>query len=160
MLHIFADGSITGGAWGKKDQPDTTPHAWSGFVIKTKDGQYVHHHSIDWGENPAFSGNTAEYGAVFCALKWVVQHHPNEPVTVFSDSQLIINQLSGRFQCHNQQLAKLRDATRAVARRLPWVTYTWIPREKNREADVCSKIFQLFDHMATWQEVQEKLPKK
>ncbi len=157
VLQVFADGSITGGAWGKKSGPVTTPHAWSGYVIKDADGGYVHHHSVDWGEDEAFSGNTAEYGAVFSALKWVLRHRPQEAVTILSDSQLIINQMSGRFACHNPQLLKLRDACRALAAKLPRVTYRWIPRESNTEADRCSKIFQLWDHIPPWEEVLASL---
>lgn len=157
MLNAFCDGSITGSHWAKAAGKDSLPHAWSGWVIKTPDGQYVHHHSVDWGENATFSGNTAEYGAVFTALGWVIRHRPGEALVIHSDSQLIINQMSGRFQVHNELLLKLRNGCLARAAKLPRVTYKWIPREQNREADCCSKIFQLWDHPATWDEVQAYL---
>lgn len=157
MLNVFCDGSITGSHWGKKGHKDGPPHLWCGWVAKSTDGAIVHHHSLDMGEWPGGSANIAEYMAVRSALRWLAANHRGQAITVHSDSQIVMYQLSGKYNCHNPILLKWRDHVRVLAGLFPRVTYTWIPREQNTEADVLSKGFQLFGRIPTWEEVEAYL---
>jgi ribonuclease HI len=95
------------------------------------------------GECPTGSGNLAEYGAVSSVLRWLAQNgFRDHVIEVRSDSQLIVNQLSGKYNCHDDRLRKLRDHVREIAALFPRVTYVWIPREENRYADAMSKALQ------------------
>lgn len=157
MLSVFCDGSITGSHWGKKGQKDGPPHLWCGWVAKTLEGAIVHHHSVDMGEWPGGSANVAEYMAVRSALRWLAGDHRRQALRIHSDSQLVMCQLSGKYNTHDATLRKWRDHVRELAALFPHVTYNWIPREQNREADVLSKGFQIFGRVPSWEEVQAEL---
>lgn len=141
--NVYCDGSITGGAWGKKTGPRTVPHGWSGWVIKREDGSVLAHHSIDLGEAEYMSGNIAEYMALRSALRWLVDKKlgSHTQVKIHSDSQLIVNQMKGSYGV-GEKLVGLRDHCRQLAAQLPHVIYQWVPREQNRYADYMSKVFQ------------------
>jgi ribonuclease HI len=158
-LNVWTDGSITGGAWGKKNEKGTTPHGWSGWVIKREDGIVVQHHSLDLGAKDYMSGNVAEYMGLRSALAWLIENHFIFNLEIFADSQLIINQMTGAYNVHDAQLKFLHDECQKLAYNFPRVTYTWIPRELNKEADVLSKGYQLWNRVPTWEEVQDTLRK-
>lgn len=157
MLHVWCDGSIVDGPWGSKDRKHLPPHGYAGWVVKTPEGEHVHHHALDLGDGPGRSGNFSEYLAVRSALFWLKNNRPLDAVVIHSDSQLIVNQMSGNWNCFVPGLVVLRDACRALAAVLPSVRYKWVPREENREADVLSKALVDFGYVPTWQEVQEAL---
>lgn len=106
------------------------------------------------------SGNVAEYMALRSLLAWLAENRFVFNLDIHSDSQLVVNQMTGAWNCYDDALVSLRDACRALASRFPSVTYTWIPREQNREADVLSKGLQIWDHVPSWAEVQEQLRRK
>ena len=56
-------------------------------------------------------------------------------ITLFSDSQLVVNQMNGIYKVKNQELAPLHQDVRAVAESFEKITFTYIPRELNRTAD-------------------------
>lgn len=147
MLHAYCDGSITGSHWAAKGQQDTPAHGWSGWVIKDEDGQVVTYGSLALGTDETMSANVAEYGAVRCALRWLItRHYRDEPVLVHSDSQLVMFQLSGKYQANVERLRNFRDHIRQLERLFPkGVTYQWNPRDEldgNRQADFLSKCLQ------------------
>ncbi len=156
MIQAFCDGSITGSHWAKAGNKDSLPHAWSGWWARDVGGQVLHWKSIDLGEAEYMSANVAEYFAVRSALKWL----SDQPITrrqdieVNSDSQVIIRQLKGKYQCYEPKLVVLRDECLRLAREFPSVTYRWIRREENKQADVLSKALQVWGRQAaTWDEV-------
>jgi ribonuclease HI len=157
ILHIFCDGSITGGVWGKRSGPRTVPHGWSGWVVKRPDGIVVAHHSIDLGEAEYMTGNVAEYMALRSVLKWCLDNHPLFSLVVHSDSQLLVCQMDGTYETYKPHLLRLRDDCRALATTFPTVRYKWIRREENLEADTLSKALQTWGYVPTWEEVKKVL---
>ncbi len=157
MINVWTDGSITGSHWAPKGQKDTLPHLWCGWVAKTPEGAVIHHHSMDMGEWPGGSANVAEFMGVRSALRWLAGNHRGHDIAIHSDSQIVMNQISDRCKTHNEVLLKWRNHIRVLAGLFRSVTYTWLPREENTEADVLSKGFQLWGRVPTWAEVQEKL---
>jgi ribonuclease HI len=161
MIQVFCDGSITGGAWGKKDAKASLPHAWSGWWAKDEHGKVLQWRSLDLGEAEYMSANVAEYFAVRSALTWLYgsiwKHHQIE---VLSDSQVVIYQLTGKQNCYHPKLMVLRDTCRRVAGHMN-VRFVWTRRENNREADVLSKALQIWGRQAqNWEEVLAYLRKK
>lgn len=142
MLKVYCDGSITGSHWAKKGHKDTLPHAWSGWVAQSPVGDYVHHKSLDLGEHPLHSANVGEYMAVRSALFWLTKNRPLDAARIYSDSQLVMRQLSGMYVCHNERLQVLKQECERLASKLPCVSYEWIPRERNQIADLLSKALQ------------------
>jgi len=97
------------------------------------------------------TNNQAEYRAVIEALKWIKNHQPNQSETTYAvgsnrledleiecflDSQLIVEQLNQRYKLKNEGLKPLfweiRDLVMALGGK---VTFKYIPREQNQEAD-------------------------
>lgn len=56
-------------------------------------------------------------------------------VDLFSDSQLVVNQMKGLYKVKNQELAPLHADVKEIAESFAKVTFTYIPREMNRIAD-------------------------
>lgn len=155
MIEVFCDGSITGSHWGKKGQKDTLAHAWSGWYARDAGGHVLHWKSSDLGEGLYMSANVAEYHAVGSALAWIRKSvWKKTAVEINSDSQVIIRQLQRKYECYDPQLLKLRNGCHAIANALEGgVTYRWIRREQNKEADVLSKALQTWGRQPTWDEV-------
>lgn len=56
-------------------------------------------------------------------------------VTLFSDSQLVVNQMNGFYKVKNQELAPLHQEVSDLADSFEKVTFVHIPRELNKIAD-------------------------
>jgi len=135
MIFVNCDGSITGGNPGGR--------GYTGFVVKNADGtQVIHRQSDDLGAHPSMSNNVAEYAAVLSALIWLRDHgYAREHVVVYTDSQLVVRQLQGHYQCSVPLLINLRDRVLKEATNFK-TEYAWVPREQNQEADYMSKSLQ------------------
>ncbi|MCU0266714.1 MAG: bifunctional RNase H/acid phosphatase [Actinomycetia bacterium] len=80
------------------------------------------------------SNNVAEYRGVIAGLTAAKGIDPDAQVEVRLDSKLVVEQLSGRWQVKHPDMRVLARQALAV-----WpggdVTYTWVPRERNKHAD-------------------------
>lgn len=81
------------------------------------------------------SNNTYEYRAICAALRWIEANAPNADVTLRSDSQLAVRQISGEYECNFDHLRALRDECRAVLEKLRRTRLVWVRREFNTPAD-------------------------
>lgn len=112
--------------------------AWA-FVVK-RNKKLVHQACATSDRGRDATNNRGEYHAVIAALLWLLRLEEPLPAIVMSDSELIINQITGKWRCKDQELARLRDvAVRAVKSYKSRITFKWIPREKNTEADALSR---------------------
>ena len=87
------------------------------------------------------TNNVAEWVALGKALAYLVAEKVRpDTLTILGDSQLVINQLTGDSECHNDTLRMFRDR---CIEHLTWLGCTWkamwIPREQNVEADRLSR---------------------
>jgi len=80
------------------------------------------------------TNNVAEYTAVIEGLKRAAELGATD-VLLRSDSQLLINQLSGRYRVKTPHLVPLHGKVRAQARGFDRIRFEHVPRERNREAD-------------------------
>lgn len=90
------------------------------------------------------TNNLAEWVALGKALAFLrATKAPVDELKIFGDSQLVINQLKGKWQCKNERLATLRDRCyehlKALAIPREKVSAEWIPREQNIQADALSR---------------------
>lgn len=80
------------------------------------------------------SNNVAEYRGVIAGLVAAREIDAEARVEVRLDSKLVVEQLSGRWQVKHPDMRALARQALAV-----WpggdVTYTWVPRERNKHAD-------------------------
>ncbi|TSC76717.1 MAG: ribonuclease H [Parcubacteria group bacterium Gr01-1014_29] len=127
-LTIYTDG-------GSRGNPG--PAAF-GFVIKDAGGKLVRQYGEAIG---VATNNEAEYRAVAAALKKAKQMFGSEKlkqmgVEMRMDSQLAVEQLSGRYKIENEKLQPLFIQIWNLRVELGGnVVFTHIPREKNTEAD-------------------------
>jgi ribonuclease HI len=80
------------------------------------------------------TNNIAEYTAVVRALEHARQLGARR-VAVFSDSELMVNQMTGRYKVKNEGLRPLYEQARALADRFDSVTFRHVRREQNGRAD-------------------------
>jgi ribonuclease H / adenosylcobalamin/alpha-ribazole phosphatase len=83
------------------------------------------------------TNNVAEYRGLLAGLTAAAEIDPQAYIECRLDSRLVVEQLSGRWQVKHPDLRPLvRDGAALAASFGPGhVTYTWIPRERNRDAD-------------------------
>jgi ribonuclease H / adenosylcobalamin/alpha-ribazole phosphatase len=103
-----------------------------GAVVWTAD------HSTVLAENKQAIGratnNVAEYRGLIAGLDDALNLGATE-AAVFLDSKLLVEQMSGRWKVKHPDLIELHAQARKLASRLGKISYTWIPRERNKHAD-------------------------
>ncbi|MEH1127494.1 bifunctional RNase H/acid phosphatase [Micromonospora sp. CPCC 206061] len=80
------------------------------------------------------TNNVAEYSGLIAGLEAAADLGAAE-VEVRMDSKLVVEQMSGRWQIKNAGLRPLAAKAAALVRRFESVSYTWVPRERNKHAD-------------------------
>lgn len=80
------------------------------------------------------TNNVAEYAAAIAALSYA-RHLGIERLEVFSDSQLLVRQVSGEYKVKSAHLVPLFLQILALRRDLADFRISHIPREENRDAD-------------------------
>ncbi|MET8627505.1 bifunctional RNase H/acid phosphatase [Kitasatospora sp. NPDC004669] len=80
------------------------------------------------------TNNVAEYRGLIAGLKAARELDPDASVDVRMDSKLVVEQMSGRWKIKHPDMQPLAAEARTVFPR-GRVTYTWIPRERNKDAD-------------------------
>ncbi|HEX6347731.1 bifunctional RNase H/acid phosphatase [Umezawaea sp.] len=80
------------------------------------------------------TNNVAEYQGLIAGLRAAAELGA-ESVEVRMDSKLVVEQMSGRWQVKHPSMRPLAAEARSVAAGFEHVGYTWIPRERNKDAD-------------------------
>ncbi|MFE4392769.1 MULTISPECIES: bifunctional RNase H/acid phosphatase [Streptomycetaceae] len=80
------------------------------------------------------TNNVAEYKGLIAGLRAARDLDPDASVDVRMDSKLVVEQMSGRWKIKHPDMQPLAAEARTVLPRAR-VTYTWIPRERNKDAD-------------------------
>lgn len=79
------------------------------------------------------TNNVAEYRGLIAALELAAEHAPGASVEVRMDSKLVIEQMAGRWKIKHPAMQPLALRARDL---VPLdVTWTWVPRERNKAAD-------------------------
>ncbi|MFG2820331.1 bifunctional RNase H/acid phosphatase [Kitasatospora sp. NPDC048365] len=80
------------------------------------------------------TNNVAEYKGLIAGLKAARDLDPDASVDVRMDSKLVVEQMSGRWKIKHPDMQPLAAEARTVLPR-GQVSYSWIPRERNKDAD-------------------------
>jgi ribonuclease HI len=102
-----------------------------GAVIKDETGNVVARLSRPLGVT---TNNQAEYQAIIIALEKAISLGAKQ-VTVKSDSELVVNQINGRYKIKNTGLRPLYVKVVALIGKLEGFSINCIPREQNAGAD-------------------------
>lgn len=100
-----------------------------GVVIEKPDGEliriakWIGHHD----------NNVAEYAALLEALRCALELKATA-LHVYSDSELVVKQMTGEYACRSPRLYSLNWTCRKLARGLKF-RIAHIPRERNQEAN-------------------------
>lgn len=121
MLKIFCDGGARG---------NPGPAAY-GFIVKDKN-QTV---KEGRGYIGIATNNFAEYTALIEALKWLNRDYQERDLNFYLDSQLVVSQVNGRFKVKSAKIRELLIKVREQEPSFGQITYTYVPRDQNKEAD-------------------------
>lgn len=80
------------------------------------------------------SNNVAEYKALIQGLK-ESKKLLAQRVNIFSDSELLVNQMNGKFRINDEDLRRLSQQAKTLENKFERVTYCLISRDDNRLAD-------------------------
>jgi len=105
-----------------------------GCVLKTESGQIVATDSIALGYG---TSNIAEWRALLRLLELAIDLKVKKLV-VYGDSQLVINQCTGKNKVKKEHLQSLKMIHDSLVENIERIIYVWIPRELNEEADELS----------------------
>lgn len=105
--------------------------AGAGAQLTNMDGDVIAEIAVGLGEA---TNNVAEYSAAILGLERAVELGADE-VTLRSDSQLMVNQLTGRYRVRTAHLVPLHRRVRELAQGFARVRFEHVPRERNVEAD-------------------------
>jgi len=85
------------------------------------------------------SNNVAEYNAMIRGMAYLLHTGYKGRLTVRGDSQLTIRQMKGEYKVRAKRLVPLHEKAVALKGKFETVTFEWIPREANGEADQLSR---------------------
>jgi ribonuclease HI len=106
-------------------------HSAAGWVIRDADGQVLIEEGAYLGEE---TNNRAEYLALLFALEDAMLLSA-EHVTVRSDSELLVKQMTGAYRVKNKVLKGFFERAKRLAGGFKSFHIEHVPREENRDAD-------------------------
>ena len=85
------------------------------------------------------TNNVAEYRGLIAALSYLVEHgHLN--ALIYSDSQLLVRQMQGRYRVRHPRLVTLYREAKDLEAKCEQVTFKHVRRAENIEADRLSNL--------------------
>jgi ribonuclease HI len=121
-LRAFIDGSSLG----------NPGESGCGIVLEDQDGTVVEKRGIYLGHA---TNNVAEYEGLIRCLE-SAKRHGAVSLEVFSDSQLLVNQVNGTYRIKQPHLIRLYDRIQDLLESGGFTFHIrHIPREQNRDAD-------------------------
>lgn len=128
-LRIEADG-------GSRGNPGVAGY---GALVRDADGIVLAERAAPLGKA---SNNVAEYSGLIAGLEAAIGIDPTARIEVAMDSKLVIEQMSGRWKIKHEDMRRLamqaQKLVKDVVESGGSVTFTWIPRERNKAADKLS----------------------
>ncbi|XP_064950492.1 uncharacterized protein LOC135604769 [Musa acuminata AAA Group] len=130
--------------------PEQPPEAWIlhvdgsasskgagvGLVLLASDGR-AFERSLHLGFKA--TNNEAEYEALLAGLKLALEMQV-AAIHVFTDSQLVAEQLSGGYEARDPTMVKYLAWVRDLTAKFPYFTLSNVPREENERADALAKL--------------------
>jgi len=121
VLHLHIDGASRG----------NPGEAGFGIHVTTPEGDEL---ARLYGYLGPASNNVAEYQALLHGLRWAL-HRGAERVHVFSDSELVVKQMSGAYRVKHPAMVPLHREARSLSLRFEEFRLAHVRRERNKEAD-------------------------
>jgi len=126
-LKVYTDG-------GSRGNPG---NAGIGVYITDIQGKEIEKRYKNIGKK---TNNEAEYTAAYLGIQRAIELGAKS-IHLYTDSELIVKQLKGEYKIKKTELQELRkEIVVLVANHQIDITYTWIPREQNTQADRLSNV--------------------
>jgi probable phosphoglycerate mutase len=107
------------------------PAGYGAVVLDAVSGELLAERSRAIG---VATNNVAEYSGLIAGLEAALALGADE-VEVRMDSQLVVQQMTGRWQIKHPSMKPLAERAATLAGKFAKVTYTWMPRAANVRAD-------------------------
>jgi len=92
------------------------------------------------GREKETSNNVAEYSGFLAILEYLrSQNLHRESIVIFGDSNLVIQQMFGRWKMHGGHYIPIAQKAKELLKQFPRTQGEWIPRDENDIADELSK---------------------
>ncbi len=126
-LFCYIDGSCIG----------NPGDAGFGIIVKDETDTILEMYGNYIGEA---TNNIAEYQALISCLE-LIEKYNMDTVVIYSDSQLVVNQIKGLYKVKKEHLKKLFDKVQNIMYDVSYkIDIIHIPREKNKEADKLARM--------------------
>ncbi len=118
-----------------------------GYLITSDEGIELARGCGVVGEGEGMTNNVGEYFALLKGLERAMLIAPEGSLPQFlvrGDSQLVINQMSGKWHIKSEMLGAIAIEIRELAKGAE-IKYEWVPRERNAAADsMANEAYQKF----------------
>jgi ribonuclease HI len=109
-----------------------------GYLVY-RDGALIHRGFRAVGEGKGMTNNVAEYEGLMAAAQWLNDEGIREKIVIKGDSQLVIKQMKGEWKISSATSKKYVPEIRKLLAGKD-VSFSWVPREENEEADKLSRV--------------------
>ena len=116
-----------------------------GFVVYENSNKIYEECNV-FSEGKELSNNVAEFSGLIAALTWLMKRgYKNKPVTLRSDSLLVVNTINGTWTPKNGMYYPYYIKASSIIKEFKQVKLEWVPREKNKEADkLCKTAYETY----------------
>jgi ribonuclease HI len=123
--------SFDGGIW---PNPGGVPRF--GWQIKNKEGVLLHEGKGSEPNSEVKTNNVAEYLGLIKGLSFLKENKWYGSIKIFSDSRLLVGQMTDSMAVNKPHLKELRNLARKILHEVAEeISIEWTPREKNKECD-------------------------
>ncbi|MCJ7443920.1 MAG: ribonuclease HI family protein [Methanotrichaceae archaeon] len=91
------------------------------------------------GEGKGMTNNVAEYEGLRAAIIWFKGKSIEEKIEIKGDSMLVLNQMLGKWKVRSETSKKYVPEIMKLLKNMD-VSFIWIKREENEDADELSRI--------------------
>jgi ribonuclease HI len=109
-----------------------------GYLVY-RDGEPIHRGFRAVGEGKGMTNNVAEYEGLRAAAMWLQDNEIDEKILIKGDSQLVMKQMKGDWRVTSATSKKYVPEIKQLLEGKD-VTFQWVPREENEEADELSRV--------------------
>lgn len=103
------------------------------------------------------TNNDAEYEAVILGLQ-IAHKHKVTHLQLYSDSQLIVNQLLGTWKMRGKKLEMHRERAWELGKSFEELTIDWVPRTENEVSDALCWEAKEYESGTTFERAIEDFP--
>jgi ribonuclease HI len=109
-----------------------------GYLV-SRDGKQIWRGFGSVGEGKGMTNNVAEYEALMAAAQWLADEEIDDKILIRGDSELVIKQMKGQYRISSATSKKYVPEIKRLLQGKD-VTFEWVPREENEEADGLSRM--------------------